>query len=135
MRRALPYVLLVLAAAFAVFVWPTPYRYFDSNAEPIAAVRENRFTGKIEGLDLSEGWFSIEKSAPVVALNGFSDPSEFADRPPASTNDFGLPDPVVPQAGKKQVVESAPLTGDSIVAREARRRRASRAWMDSVLKH
>lgn len=84
MRRALPVVLLVIAAAFAIVVWPTPYRYFASSTSGIPAVRQNRFTGSLEYLGINDGWTQI---APKSSRVGKEGERWFADKPVAPTPD------------------------------------------------
>ena len=56
-----PLVWLLLALAFAVYVWPTRWRYdhltTDGNIVP---VRMDRFSGDAEMLVPDEGWVPVE---------------------------------------------------------------------------
>ena len=53
---------VVLALAFAYFIWPTPYQYIDVAAGVkdgqyvVTSARVNRFTGRTEWLLFPVGW-------------------------------------------------------------------------------
>lgn len=65
MRRALRLLwglaILLLLAAYAVYVWPTRFRYdhvsYDGNTYP---VRTDRFTGDSDMLVPDQGWVPVE---------------------------------------------------------------------------
>ena len=48
--------LIVGVFLFAVYVWPTIYRYHEGFSEARLPLRENRFTGKIEFWRPGTGW-------------------------------------------------------------------------------
>ena len=63
-RVVLPLFWLLLVAAFAVYVWPTRWRYdhltMDGNIVP---VRMDRFSGDSEMLVPDEGWVPVEAAS------------------------------------------------------------------------
>ena len=67
MRRAALWVLaLGVAAAFAVWVWPTPWVYYRSGGEEY---RRSRFTQVIQRYsDLMPGWYTPDPEALKAAM-------------------------------------------------------------------
>lgn len=65
----------LLLVLFALFVWPTPYRYLPSPGQRVLAVRLNRITQAVDYCT-PDGW----ESASFTEL---TDPAEFADPPAA----------------------------------------------------
>jgi hypothetical protein len=71
LRVAIALAVAGVAAAFGVFVWPTPYRpvaiRIPVGAEKwqrdVVAARENRFTGKVEYLVIGEPWSDLSSEA------------------------------------------------------------------------
>lgn len=63
-RVVLPLFWLLLVAVFAVYVWPTRWRYdhltMDGNIVP---VRMDRFSGDSEMLVPDEGWVPVEAAS------------------------------------------------------------------------
>lgn len=65
--------LAILVGVFAVYVWPTPYRYdhasvrvqFNRSRREYVPIRTNRFTGRIEWLSADWGaWAPLGIAAP-----------------------------------------------------------------------
>ena len=68
------YLLVSLAVLFALFVWPTSWRYEHSDQ---VLVRINTVTGSIERLDIGDGWVQITKRPEYSAAPA-------AEAPPAA---------------------------------------------------
>lgn len=69
------FIVLVLAGSFALFVWPTRYRYdhmtVDGNLVP---VRIDRFNGDADMLVPDDGWEPVE--SPQDATDGQPTPQK-----------------------------------------------------------
>src|SRR5436190_19311092 len=75
MRLIRPWVVGVLAVAFAAFVWPTPYEIWHGGPGRSIHYRRNRFTGDIQRLEDGAGWRSVVISTPTP-------PAELREFPP-----------------------------------------------------
>jgi len=57
---------VVIALGFAWYIWPTAWRYDTMHVGTvITTFRTNRFTGRIENLNI-EGWTAVTKSEPSI---------------------------------------------------------------------
>ncbi|WP_143186256.1 hypothetical protein [Paenibacillus sp. P3E] len=62
---------LILIVAFALLIYPTPYKYFpfSSTGDGYSAVRVNIITGKTEQYMRAHGWVDTTKGVSVEDLN------------------------------------------------------------------
>ena len=74
----------VLFVAFAVFVWPTPYKYILSSNPSVVAIRVNRFTGITSWLTI-DGWEALGPAKTAL-------PAGFEPDPPAGSPSGVIPD-------------------------------------------
>ena len=61
-KRLAAIVGLVLLVLFSIYVWPTRYRYAESDVGVRQLVRVDRFTGEAEALGM-DGWYSLTRRA------------------------------------------------------------------------
>ncbi len=108
MKKALVVLGLSVSVVFALFVWPTRWRY-DQVFQGRLPIRTDRFTGKVQRFDINRGWTWIESNSST-GVDSMNESVDVLARSLQETN------------GKKEEKEPPSILRDIAAAQAAQER-------------